>query len=113
VIARPIRFELGQWLKNTAYDKPYWSDVYTCAMAVDTDGCSGVADWLKWTCWEHDYHYRRHRMIFGRPLTRAEADKIFRVRIQQGSGFGVLSPIAWLRWLGVRLFGGNAWRQNG
>lgn len=104
--------DLDMWLEETAYDKPYWSDVKIVADALMSDGCTGAPDWLKWTCWEHDALYRRHCMIHGGKIDRATADYIFRRRIQQGSGFGRLSPVSWWRWAGVRLLGSKAWSDN-
>lgn len=103
--------DIDKWLQNTAWDKMYWSDICNIARNLHSDGCSGVPDWLVWTCWEHDIHYRTHRTIDGDYLTKQQADYIFRHRIQQGSGFGVFSPAAWWRWLGVKLFGKQAWQK--
>ena len=103
---------LDYWLKVTAWDKLYWSDVNGLAIQLKADGCTGVVDYLAWTCMEHDIHYRTHGMVYGHPLTKEEADYIFRVRIQQGSSFGRLSPISWIRWIGVRVFGSKAWEHE-
>lgn len=106
------RKQLNAWLDETAWDKMYWSDVHLFANALGADGCTGVVDYLKWTCLEHDVHYRTHKMIGGEEIAKREADYIFRVRIQQGSGLGVCSPIAWIRWLGVKVFGRGAWQHG-
>ena len=106
------RMELNKWLKLTAWDKPYWGDVHVIANALSADGCTGVVDYLYWTCLEHDIHYRLHKMLNGREIVKRDADYIFRVRIQQGSGMGVFSPIAWIRWFGVKVFGGKAWNNG-
>lgn len=103
---------LDTWLKETAYDKLYWAAIYAVAKANHYDGCTGVPDWLVWTCLEHDLHYATAKMLDGTPIDKATADYIFRVRIQQGSGFGVFSPASWWRWLGVRWFGTKAWNGH-
>lgn len=53
----------------------------------------------------HDYIYRELRD----KISRATADKIF-YRILVGNGFGKFR--AFVAWLGVRLFGWIAWRNN-
>lgn len=93
--------DLNAWLESTAWDKSYWSTVRAKATALKSDGCTGVADYLVWTCLEHDCHYRAHKMLDGTDIDKATADYIFRVRIQQGSPLGSLSPVSWIRWLGV------------
>jgi hypothetical protein len=92
-----------------------WSPAYRelvrrRARELDSDGCSGVPDFYRDACLEHDIHYRTGRTLSGVPLTRAKADAIFRKRIQQMSVLGVLSPVALWRWAGVRLFGGSSWQ---
>jgi hypothetical protein len=99
------------WLDHTAWDKLYWSDVRERAIELESDGCTGVPQWLIWTCWEHDIHYRTHKMLDGTMIDKRTADYIFRVRIQQGSGFGVLSPVSWWRWIGVRMLAKRAWEH--
>ena len=94
--------DLDTWLEGTAWNKPYWIDVHKRALELNSDGCSGVADWYIWTCHEHDIHYRTHKTLYDDSLTFDEANYILRVRIQQGSNFGVCSPMAWWRWLGVQ-----------
>lgn len=102
---------LDEWLAATAWNKIYWSRVKAHADRLQSDGCSGVPDYLWWTCLEHDIHYRTHQMLSGDVIDRETADYIFRVRIQQGSGFGRFSPVSWWRWAAVRLFGEKAWRK--
>ena len=95
--------ELKRWLKSTAWDRVYWSLVRERARAIKADGCSGVPDWMVWTCYEHDIHYRYHMTLEGGHIDKAQADYCLRVRIQQGSAMGVLSPVSWWRWAGVRV----------
>lgn len=105
-------WEISKWLEDTAWDKEYWADIKSLAQTLKSDGCTGVPDWMVWTCWEHDIHYRTHRTIDGDYLTRKDADYILRVRIQQSSGFKIFSPISWWRWAGVRVLARKAWHKN-
>lgn len=91
---------------------PAWSDtryaqaVRARATALHSDGCSGptLAVYVD-ACYEHDVHYRDHATVTGLAISRAEADAVLRERIQELSPFGVISPMAWWRWAGVRLGG--------
>lgn len=87
----------------------YWERVRLKAAELGADGCSGVPDFYKDCCDEHDIHYRTKHTLDGQPISRPEADVRFRECIQSRSGFGRLSPLSWWRWLGVRIFGGKAW----
>lgn len=90
----------------------YWDRIRQLAAELKSDGCSGVPDFYKDCCDEHDIHYRTRKDIDGNPITRAEADARIRACIQERSRFGILSPMAAWRWLGLRLLGGRAWRNN-
>jgi hypothetical protein len=92
-------------------DKPYWEKIEVVAKYLGTDGCSGPAfEVYVRACWEHDIHYRTGQTLYGLPLTRADADAIFRERHQEFSVFGRLSPMSWWRWLGLRIGGGSSWK---
>lgn len=93
---------LEKWLKDTAWDKLYWSDIETKSIELDSDGCSGVPDIFVWSCMEHDCHYRTHRFLWGEEITKEQADYIFRVRIQQCHMSLLKWPISWIRWLGLK-----------
>ncbi|MBO5681725.1 MAG: DUF1353 domain-containing protein [Lentisphaeria bacterium] len=54
----------------------------------------------------HDYLYRKHP----KNITRCEADAIF-YAICRADGLSLLRAV--LAWLGVRLFGGKAWKEGG
>ena len=95
---------LDEWLEETAWSKPYWRDIKARATELNSDGCSGVPDWFGWTCLEHDVHYGTHCFLDGRKIDKETADFILRVRVQQGSYLGLFSPVAWIRWFGVRWF---------
>jgi hypothetical protein len=111
------RLTLDVWLNETAWHKPYWCEVENIACALHSDGCTGVVDWFVWTCWEHDIHYRTHKMLCGCPLDWSTANYILRVRIQQSSWLKHWSPLAWIRYWGVQFFlakvSKQAWNNYG
>lgn len=90
----------------------YWSRIRTRAVEIESDGCTGVPDFYLDACLEHDVHYHDGRRIDGVPITQAWADRRFRQRIQSRSMLGVLHPMSWWRWAGVRIFGRRAWTQH-
>ncbi|HXI13458.1 MAG TPA: hypothetical protein VNM92_12570 [Thermoanaerobaculia bacterium] len=75
------------------------------AASLGSDGCTGVGAMYRFCCLEHDIFWRTGVMRDGTPITEAEANARFRSCIQRHSPFGWWSPLAWIRWLGVR-FGG-------
>ena len=93
------------------HDSDYWRAVQAWA-AIHSDGCTGVKDLYVKACWEHDFHYSVG-MTFPwpppeapwRPIPKAEADARFRQVMQWESRLGRFSPLSWIRWSGVRLFG--------
>ena len=96
---------------------PAWTVEYRCqvrtrAAELRSDGCSGPAldAFHRDACLEHDVHYRTGQTLDGQPISRPEADALFRRRMQAASIFGPLSPMAWWRWTAVRLFGRCSWR---
>lgn len=86
-------------------EEAYWRRVRQRAWELRSDGCTGVVDVYKDCCLEHDIAYRTGRTVEGAPVTRTEADAMFRRCMQRRSFLGVLSPMAWIRWGAVRLFG--------
>ena len=94
-------------------DKEYWKRVAHKAIDLDSDGCTGVPDFYITGCYEHDVHYRTHKTLDGKPITRAESDRQLRQYIQSKSKFGRFSPMAWWRWVGVRLLAKSAWEKDG
>ena len=80
--------------------------------AEHSDGCTGVPDFRQACCWQHDYCYQLGldpRATFyeqqARPISRREADALFRDCCQAQSPFHRFSPLSWWRWAGVRLAG--------
>lgn len=87
----------------------YWDRVKAMAWALKGDGCSKVPDFNSRPCCdEHDIHYRTGATIEGVRLTRREADRRFYECMKHTDG-----PIlAGLYWLGVRMFGEQAWDHD-
>lgn len=97
------------------------------AKAIGSDGCTVVSELFQWCCFEHDLAYtwkkdprRAYALHRSRdknpwnnapPISREEADLRFRECIQKGSHFGKLSPVSWIRWVGVRIGGLWAWEK--
>ena|SRR3990167_1797839 len=107
-----LKKDLDIWLRNTAWDKLYWSDIDAKSKELKSDGCTGVPDYLVWTCKEHDIFFRTHYTLAGRSIDFRTANYIFRVRIQQGSGLGIFSPVAWCWWAAVSVLGKKAWSHD-
>jgi len=89
----------------------YWRRVRQVAAALKSDGCTGVVDIYKDACLEHDIHYRLGRTLGGYVITRADADRRFRLVMQSRSPFGRISPMSWWRWAGVRIGGRAIWNR--
>lgn len=108
------------------YGPTYWEFVHAEAGLIGSDGCSKVSGLNLECCEEHDLGYRhgcdprsayRHfregienYWALADRITRGEVDKRFRVCLQARSLFGIVSPMAWWRWAGVRVFGKGAYR---
>jgi len=91
------------------YSAVYWRRIRQMAALLNSDGCTGVPDFYKDACLEHDCHYRRGMTLGLQIITRADADRRFRQVIQSRSPFRKFSPMSWWRWLGVRIGGKAAW----
>lgn len=90
------------WINNVPpATSPYWVIVRKAAAALKSDGCTGVKDFYKDSCLEHDIHWRTGRTVFGVPITTAQANTRFRKVIQSRSRAGRFSPLSWIRWAGV------------
>ncbi len=85
------------------------------ARVAKSDGCTGVADIHICCCFQHDHGYETgtdaYSVFMGAPriVTRAEVDRQFRKCNEKESLFGKFSPVAWIRWLGVRIAGKFLW----
>lgn len=90
-------------------DDIYWDEIRRTAAHIGADGCTLVSDIYLDSCLEHDIHYRWHTWIDGSPITKEEADRRFRAVIQSRSPLGRWSPVSWVRWAGVALFGQRSW----
>lgn len=89
----------------------YWRDVRARAAALGSDGCTAATERFHDCCLRHDIEYRTGRIALGmRRLTRAEADRRFLRCMQARSPLGRWTPLGWLRYAAVRVFGGHAWR---
>lgn len=88
----------------------YRSRVKNIATLLKSDGCSHVTQAYQMGCLEHDIHYRTGKDVYRKPVTRAEADTYLRWYVQMESPLGALSPMAWIRWVGVRLFGSRSYK---
>ena len=93
------------------WDNPnYVILVNMLAGQLKSDGCTGVPDFYKLGCLEHDTSYRTGHDPYRNIISKEEADKRLRWYIQKESVFGVLSPMSWWRWAAVRMFAGKAWK---
>ncbi len=89
---------MGFWIFGKK-KPPVDPDIVWEELEKQTDHCSGVAEWYADCCREHDFNYRT------KIVSRAEADRRFRQCMQSKSKLGRFSPVSWVRWSGVRLFG--------
>jgi hypothetical protein len=92
-------------------DPQYWAKVRRKAEQLNSDGCSWTVEWHQECCFEHDIAYKTGRTVLGATISRAEADAQFRRCIQSRSRLGRWSPLSWVRWGAVRLFGGKAYKD--
>lgn len=90
----------------------YWALVVRCARAVEADGCSGVPDFYRECCDAHDVAYRTGANALGAPRTQRDADRELRECIQARSPWGNWSPMAWWRWVVLRLVGSRAYHPR-
>lgn len=112
-------------LTSPSSDAAYWAWVRAEAAAIDSDGCTGVADWNLDCCLEHDIacerlkdprlayviarlhpDWPRETVWLHTPVLRdGERDARFRDCNRARAGkLGVIGKArAWVRWLGVRL----------
>lgn len=83
-----------------------WDRIRQLAKAMDSDGCTLVTQAYQDCCYLHDLCYRTGRdPDTGEPVTYEQADALLRDCIRAKSRLGRFSPMASIRYLGVRLFG--------
>jgi hypothetical protein len=119
----------GESARQNLWGRPtFWNWLRSEAELISTDGCSRVSGAKIDCCYLHDlmfYHgsdpheaYRLYRIGRLEPwtdahrITRAEADRHLRRCLCNRSVLGHWSPMAWWRWLAVRLFAGGAWAAH-
>ena len=99
----------------------YYKWVTLEAKKINSDGCSHVLDIHKICCYEHDlgYYYGRDPADAysegwdkAAKIQRAEVDRRFRACNQAQDPLGKDSPMAWWRWLGVRIGGWKPWNEH-
>ncbi len=95
---------------------------------IRSDFCTGVIDFMKWACVEHDYYFRTHTDFSGKVIGFMEANRRFLVRMIYlsnpfresqnialnafGSLIGHANLMAWWRWAYVCLFTRRVWDRR-
>lgn len=98
---------------HDSHDAAYWERVKKWAKAAKADGCTHVPDFHIECCWQHDRGYQVGSNVDGEVYAgRDEIDAEFRKCMQNRSPLGVLSPMSWWRFWGVRAFGWMPWRDE-
>ena len=95
------------------HDKHYWDRVRKAALAIESDGCTGVPDFHVDCCFEHDIAYVSGHTVDLERRTKWQADRDFRHCLQARSRWGVFSPMSWWRWIAVTLCGRGIWATQG
>lgn len=91
-------------------DDEYWSAVERRALELNTDGCSGLLQWFRRFCWEHDIHYRTHKTLDGKKIGKWRSDWKFLWRHLRDSPEA--AGIGSLRWIGLTFGGWVAWYKS-
>ena len=80
-------------------NESYYDEVLSEAAEILSDGCSGVPDFYRVVCLEHDIHYATHMDYWtSEIIVQEDADKYLKWGIQYYSWFGRASPMAWWRY---------------
>lgn len=83
-----------------------WDRIRQLAADLQSDGCTVVTEAFRDCCLLHDILYKTGTdPDTGVAVSRRDADVALRHCIQSRSRLGRLSPVAWWRYLGVRVFG--------
>lgn len=105
------------WIDNIPpRESPHWTLVRQRALAMGSDGCTGVSDICVDSCYEHDIHWRTGKTVYGVPITTTQANRRFRKVIEarfaeHDNRFVrlVATPLGhilgWGRWVGVTVGG--------
>ncbi len=110
-VKRPFSYHVG-----SQYSRTY----ITVPRNFETDFAS-IPRWLSWLLPEwakfhkaapiHDLLYRTQQ-IMGKPITRKRADNIFlEAMLVAWRNYPMRTLMAYLEYLAVRIFAGNAWRR--
>lgn len=76
---------------------------------IMSDGCTMAPELYHTACIIHDFYYRTHIDLYGNPLTKGQADKLFRKHIQHNSSLGRVSITAFIWFQAVKFFGRRSW----
>lgn len=88
-----------KWLRNWA--------------TSNSDGCTGALPVHVDCCFQHDWCYHYHTDPWSvfcgtpTPISKADADLMFRRCNEDEDPLGRFSPLAWWRWWAVKWFGGR------
>lgn len=83
-----------------------WDRIRKLATELDSDGCTMVTQAYRDCCALHDICYRTGKdPDTGEPVSFAQADALLRDCIRSKSRLGRFSPMAAIRYAGVRVFG--------
>ncbi len=98
------------WKKWKAHYELHAKVVKLKASYLEADGCSGVPEFYRMACLEHDIAYRTHvGYIDNQIINKEEADLRFKWHTQMLSPFGRFSPMAQWRYWGVYFLADKAW----
>lgn len=100
--------QLGDWKVPLLEEGEDITDNYCKVLqdAIKSDGCTIVSELYHQCCVVHDLGYQFGVDPWGRCIDRSTIDANFRKCIEKRSKLGRFQPDAYLRFLGVRLFGG-------
>ena len=106
----------------------YWSWIKAEAKAINSDGCSWVSELYRPCCLQHDlsyYYAKLPESAYSYYIqdvvdpweqatwaSRLDADQGFKACIQKRSRIKKWSPLSWIRYAGVRLFGSGIWEGH-
>jgi len=111
------------------YQNPnYLTWIHAQAAEINADGCTGVTGFKLECCEQHDVEgyygkdahdaYRLHKSgsawpwSEAKPITFEQWNAKFRRCLQARSKLGRYSPMAWWRWIGVRVGARRAWNEH-